>query len=392
MRLIYLDHNASSPPPPAVLQAVARALVDDWANPSSGHAPGQAARRLLVQSRAQVADLVGCRPAELVFTSGATEANRLALDGALARGATQGRRRLLVSAIEHPGLLAHARLLSDQGLAVERLPVRPDGRLDIDTALARLDSDVALVSVMAAHNETGVWQLDALAALAPRARALGVPLHSDATQALARGLPRFDALGVDLLSVSAHKIGGPKGVGALVVRKGLDWPAAWPGQQERGRRAGTENMPGIAGFGAAAVCAARRLAQGELDRLEGLRDRLEQGLVASLGAQPIGAAVPRLPQTTLLRVPGLHAEAALARLQAAGVAASSGAACASGHAQASHALLAMGLDAAAALEALRFSLGAGTTRDDIDAALAAAAVALGPPRGDPSIPPSRSPR
>jgi cysteine desulfurase len=366
--MIHLDHNASSPPTPAVLQAVLDALQAPAANASSAHGAGQSARRALAAARADVAALLGCQAADLVFTSGASEANAMALLGAVraAPGA-----RLVVSAIEHPGLLALARRLRGEGVAVDELPVDRRGVIDLAAAQRLIRPGVALVSVMAANNETGVLQ--PLPALASLCRDAGAWLHSDLTQALGKTTLTLD--GLDLASCSAHKIGGPQGVGALFVRRGLSWPALWPGSQERGRRGGTENAPGIAGF-AAAARAVRQTLDDDLLRMAQLRQRLEAGLVQALRAQVLGAVAPRVANTTLLRLPGVPSEAALPRLEAAGLLLSSGAACQAGRSEPSHVLRAMGLDPEAALQALRFSLGRATTAADIDEALARAVPTL----------------
>jgi cysteine desulfurase len=255
--MIDLDHNATTRPLPAVVQALVRAMESGWANPSSMHAAGQDARRAQADARARVAALLGCQPAELVFTSGATEANHQAVLGALARGRALGRTRLLLSAVEHAGLLGLAERLRREGTPVDLIPVDGQGRLDLDAAARLIGPDVALLSVMAANNETGVCH--PLAELSALARAHEVPFHVDATQAVGKSTLRFESSGADLWSCAAHKLHGPQGVGALVVRKGLAWPALIEGKQERKRRGGTENGPGIAGFAAAADAMAATL-------------------------------------------------------------------------------------------------------------------------------------
>lgn len=363
--MIYLDHNATTPVAAEAVQGMQEALERAWANPSSTHGPGQEARRLLAASRAEVASFLGCGPAEVVFTSGATESNHMAVVGALG-GA---RRRLVLSAVEHPALLALAGRMREAGYAVDLIPVDAAGRLDLDAARGLIRDDVALLSVMGANNETGVCM--PLAELSALAHAQGVPLHVDATQLAGKSALRFADSGADLWSVSAHKFNGPKGVGALVVRKGLDW--TWPqaGRQERGRRGGTENLPGIAGFAAAATRAARTLRE-DAQRMAALRDRLEVGLRAAVpGLKIYGAHAPRLPNTSCVRLGALLAERVLHALERAGVVASSGSACSAGGNQPSHVLLAMGASAPEALGGVRFSLGRDTTAAEIDAALAA---------------------
>lgn len=365
---LYFDHNATTPPAPEVVQEMLDVLQHSWANPSSTHAPGQAARRVLVDARARVATLLGCQPAELVFTSGATEANHMAVLGALAQGRAQGRTRLVLSAVEHPGLLALAARLRDAGTPVDLIPVDGQGRLDMAAAVALLGPDVALLSVMGANNETGV--LMPVAELAAFARTQGVPFHVDATQLVGKSPLRFADSGADLWSVSAHKLCGPKGVGALVLRKGLNWPALLAGRQERGRRGGTENLPGIAGFAAAADRCGRGLAT-QLPRMLALRERLEAGLQALHPAvQVLGRGAHRLPNTVCVRMGELDSERVLTRLERAGLLASSGAACSAGGTQPSHVLLAMGLSPRAARAGVRLSLGPDTGPRELDAALA----------------------
>lgn len=377
MSMIYLDHNATTPPAPEVLRAVQETAATCWANASSQHLLGQTARQRLGQARATVARFLGCKPAELVFTSGATEANHLAVHGALRRSV---RRRLLVSAVEHAGLHRLARQLAD--VRVDWMPVDGQGRLRIDGVQALLGQapggEVALVSLMAANNETGV--LMPVAEVAALAHAHGALLHVDATQWIGKLDFDFRSCGADLVSLSAHKFHGPKGVGALVVRQGLDLPAVIVGSQERGRRGGTENLPAIAGF----AVAAERLSSGEpgaarAARTAVRRDRLQQGLVRALpGTVVYGGGVPRLPNTLCLRFGPLSADCVLNRLDRLGVMASSGAACASAGSEPSHVLTAMGVPRDEALGAVRLSLGDATSDEDIDAVLHLLATDLAP--------------
>lgn len=377
MSMIYLDHNATTPPAPEVLRAVQETAAVCWANASSQHLLGQTAKQRLGQARATVARFLGCKPAELVFTSGATEANHLAVHGALARS---GRRRLLVSAVEHAGLHRLARQLAD--VRVDWMPVDAGGQLRLEAVQALLDAaprdEVALVSLMAANNETGV--LMPVAEVAALAHARGALLHVDATQWVGKLDFDFRSCGADLVSLSAHKFHGPKGVGALIVRQGLNWPPVVPGSQERGRRGGTENLPAIAGFAAAA----ERLMAGEpapqrAARIARLRDRLQQGLVRSLpGTVVYGAGAPRLPNTLCLRFGPLSADRVLNRLDRLGVMASSGAACASAGSEPSHVLTTMGVPRDEALGAVRLSLGDATTDAEVDTVLRALAVELAP--------------
>jgi cysteine desulfurase len=383
---VYLDHNATTAVCPRALDEMLDVLQHAWANPSSTHAPGQAARRVLADARARVAAFAGAQSAELVFTSGATEANHMAVRGALAAREGSLRRRVLLSAVEHPGLLALGERLRGQGIPVDRVPVDAQGRLDLDALRDLLREDVALLSVMGANNETGVLMpVDEIAALA---HAAGAWLHVDATQRLGKAPLPFAASGADLMSLSAHKIGGPKGVGALLVKKGLTLPALISGRQERGRRGGTENLPGIAGFAAACDRAAPTLAD-DVARMQALRERLEQGLMQALpGVHVHGRHAERLCNTLCLRFAELDADAVLTRLERAGIVASSGAACTAGGTEPSHVLLAMGESPMRARAGVRFSLGPDTTETDIDRTVAAAVRVLGPLlRPDPEVNP-----
>jgi len=371
---VYLDHNATTPPVAEAVAEMLEVLQRVWGNPSSTHAVGQAARRCLADARLRVAAFLDCQSSELVFTSGATEANHLALRGLLP--AAGPRRRLLLSAVEHPGLLALGRALAQQGVPVDLIPVDSQGRLDMDAARALIGDDVMLLSVMGANNETGV--LMPTHQLAELAHAHGALLHVDATQLAGKSALSFAHSGADLMSVSAHKFGGPKGVGALLVRKGLTLAPLLSGRQERQRRGGTENLPGIAGFAAACARIGATLAE-DIARMRGLRLRLERGLLHALPEVHVyGQQAERLPNTLCLRFGTLPAEQVLVRLERPGVIAASGAACSAGGTQPSHVLLAMGECDAMAKGGVRFSLGAATTAEDIERTLAAAQRALAP--------------
>lgn len=373
---VYLDHNATTPVLPEVVAEMVDVLQHVWGNPSSTHAPGQAARRTLADARARVAGFLGCQGSELVFTSGATEANHMAVLGVLAACSGSPRRRLVLSEVEHPGLLALARRLAAQGVPVDLIPVDSEGRLDLAAARELVRGDVALVSVMAANNETGV--LMPVAELAELAHAQGARLHVDATQVAGKVPLCFAAGGADLMAVSAHKFGGPKGVGALLVKKGVPLQPLLPGRQERQRRGGTENLPGIVGFAAACQGAAAGLPV-DVPRMLALRLRLEQGLLRALPAAHLyGARAERLPNTACLRVGELDAEPVLHALERAGIVAASGAACSAGGTQPSHVLLAMGESPARARGGVRFSLGRTTSTEDIDRTVATAARVLAP--------------
>jgi cysteine desulfurase len=380
---IYLDHNATTAPTPEVVEAVTHALSQVWANASSSHPMGQLARQALAQARAQVARFLGCKPAEVVFTSGATEANHIALRGALARDAAAGKPRshLVLSRAEHAGVRKFAATLAGQH-DVSWIGLRPDGTLDLAAARALLTAGttpISLVSVMAANNETGV--LMPIAELAELVHAQGALLHVDATQLVGKLPFDFATSGADLVSVSAHKFHGPKGVGALLVRQGLSWPALMPGSQERGRRGGTENLPGIVGFGVAAEQLSQDTEawQASIKAQAALRDRLEAGLQTALpGTVVFGTNAPRLPNTSYLRFGGVHADVVLTRLERLGVMASSGAACSAGGNEPSPVLLAMGVAPEEALCAVRLTLGSQTRADEIDSVLKRLSAELAP--------------
>lgn len=350
---IYLDHNAGAPLRPAARDAMVAAM-DVVANPSSAHREGARARALLEEARASVAALVGAIPAEIVFTSGATEANDLAVRGALPAGG-----RLVVAATEHASVLAVARALGADGVGVTELPVDASGRVAATTL-----AGPALASIGLANGEVGT--LAPIAELAA-CRARNVVLHTDAAQAVGRVPVDVRDLGVDLLSLSSHKLGGPAGVGALWVRRGVTLrPCLLGGPQERARRAGTENLLGIVGFGAA--CRDVLADAAAPARLAALTDRLWDGLRTRVaGIVRLGPADgPRLPNTLNVRIPGCSGESLLMLLDLAGVAASLGSACSAGAPEPSHVLAAMGLDRETARNGLRLSLGHTTTAAQID--------------------------
>ncbi len=371
--MIYLDHNASTPVRSEVADAMREALVSLPANPSSMHREGQRARAAIERARAQVAALVNARPAELVFTSGGTEGDHAAVVGAAWARETRGR-RIAISAVEHHAVHGAAAVLERLGWAVSHLPVDADGRVAPE-ALDALPADCTVVAVMLANNETGVVQ--PIQALAARARAHDLRLHCDAVQAAGKIAVDAAALGADYLVLSAHKLGGPKGIGALVVREGAPYEPLFRGSgHERGRRGGTENLPGIVGFGVAAELAARELAA-EGTRLTALRERFEAGL-ATLAPDLVvhGARVRRLPNTVNASFPGARSDHLLMALDARGVEVSAGAACASGAVEPSPVLSAMAVPRELAVCALRFSLGRTTTAAEIEQALAVIADAL----------------
>ena len=364
---VYLDWNATTPLRPEARQAMAAAW-DLSGNPSSVHAEGRLARRLVEDARAAVAGALSALPRDVVFTSGGTEANALALTPGLRRGSAPPAQRLVVSAIEHASVLAGGRFPRE---AISMVGVTRSGLLDLDrlrTALA--DGPPALVSIMLANNETGAIQ--PVREAAEIVHAAGGLLHVDAIQAFAKIPFDIKAIEADLVTLSAHKIGGPKGVGALVLAEGLlgPDPLLRGGGQERGHRAGTENVAGIAGFGAA-VRAAMAGLEGDAIRLESLRDQLEGGLRQIPGVIVFSDDAPRLPNTTLFTAPGLKAETAVIGFDLAGIAVSSGSACSSGKVQPSHVLEAMGTGPELAKGAVRLSLGWSTSTADIDRCLQA---------------------
>lgn len=357
---LYLDHNATTPMRPEAVEAMLRWLGRP-ANPSSVHAVGARAKQAVDSAREQVAALIGARPSEIVFTSGATEANNLALRNAPVR-------LFLVSALEHPSVLKTAKSLAVTGHSTVVVPPEPNGRVEASAMLSAASNDPALLSLMLANNETGV--LNDVAAVGA-GRPTGSFVHTDATQAAGRVPVDVDELRVDLLSLSAHKFGGPQGVGVLYVRRGimLDSHAQTGGGQERERRGGTLNVAGIVGAGAAAMAAARAL-DTDAPRLRTIRDRFERVvLAAGLHAIVIGADSPRITNTSLIAIPGAPADAVMAGTPQ--LAMSHGSACSAGAPGPSHVLRAMHVPDALADSALRVTFGPVNTLTDADAAAAA---------------------
>ena len=364
---VYLDWNATAPLRPEAREAMAAAW-DHSGNPSSVHAEGRQARGLVEQARATIAGAVGALPRNIVFTSGGTEANALALTPGLRRGSAFPVKRLLVSAIEHASVLAGGRFQLE---TIGTVGVTSAGLLDLDRLRAMLEgASPALVSVMLANNETGAVQ--PVVEAGEIVHSAGGLLHVDAIQAFGKIPFDINVMNADLVTLSAHKIGGPKGVGALVLAEGLPGPEALlrGGGQELGRRAGTENVAGIAGFGAAAK-AAMAVLEKDAIRLRNLQSRLENGLRQTPGVMVFAEAVTRLPNTTLFTLPGLKAETAVIGFDLAGIAVSSGSACSSGKVQPSHVLEAMGFGPDLAQGAVRLSLGWSTSDADVDRCLEA---------------------
>lgn len=360
---VYFDHNATTPLDPSVLEAMLPWLTSSYGNASSRHEYGRAARRALDEARSTVASALGAHATEVVFTSGGSEANNLFLKGA---AACMKPGFLAVSAIEHPCVLKPAVQLVRQGWRLLTIGVDHGGRIDMNAFDQALAQRPAIISLMLANNETGVVQ--DITGFAARAQSAGVCFHSDAVQAFGK-LPIdfrvLNAAGVHSLTVSSHKIGGPKGAGALVLDKKFEIePQIAGGGHERGLRAGTENVAAIVGFAAACKLAAERLIEAEL-RLRSLRDRLEQGVSAS-GATVFAANSERLPNTLYFALPNIDGETLVAQLDRAGFAVASGAACSSANPESSHVLQAMGVDPYLARGAVRISLGAGNTAEQVE--------------------------
>jgi len=388
---IYLDHHATTPCDPAVVAAMLPFFAENFGNPSSrGHLLGQEAHDAVEKARAEVAALVGAEAEEIVFTSGATESDNLALRGFVG-GRHESEGHVVTSTLEHPAVLEPCRTLERRGLTVTRVEVGEDGVLDPDRVAAALRPDTVLVSVMAANNEVGTIQpVEAIGALC---RARGIVFHSDAVQALGRIPVSVQNWGVDLLSLSAHKMYGPKGVGALYVRRGRKprlrlEPQAEGGGQEKGLRSGTLNVPAIVGFGVAARLAQEALAEGEPERIRALRDRLYSGLQRSAPDLSLnGALEPRLPGNLNVSIARAEAERVLMVVGEA-VALSSGAACAEAGGKGSHVLRALGLPDERIYTALRFGIGRYNTDAEVDLAVEAVSRAVAdvrsrvaPPRG-----------
>ena len=370
MKHVYFDHNATTPVDERVLGAMLPYLREQYGNASSRHEFGTQARKAIDRAREQVAALVGVQPVQVVFVSGGTEANNLFVKGAAAYLRPS---QIAVSAIEHPCVAKPAQELARQGWKVRRLAVTSDGQTDLADVETALGEPSALVSVMLANNETGVMQ--DVAAVAERARRARAWMHTDAVQALGKIPVDFEALGVHAMTISGHKLYGPKGAGALVVDKRLELrPIINGGGHERGLRSGTENVPAIVGFGAACELAAGRIDE-LAARFSAMRALLEQGLERA-GAVIFGGRAPRIPNTSYFAFKGIDGEALVIELDKVGYAVAAGAACSSASTEPSATLLAMGVPAELARGAVRFSLGAANTMQEIDGFLAALTAAV----------------
>jgi cysteine desulfurase len=367
---IYLDHNATTPMHPAVIERMTAALRDQFGNPSSVHHFGQQAKAVLDEARTAVAALIGAEPAELVFTSGGTEGDNFAIRGVAEALEPSGKRHLIATAIEHEAVLNTLKALGRRGWRTTLLPVDQSGIVAPEALEQALAEDTALVSVMHANNEIGTIQ--PIADLARVARGRGALFHTDAVQSAGKIPVDVKALGVDLLTISAHKFYGPKGIGATWIRRGLRLlPILTGGKHERNRRAGTENVAGIVGMGVAAQQAHAKMGE-EAERLGRLRDRLEEGVLKAVpGTVVNGARQPRVANTTNISFDRVEAESLLIALDLAGFAVSTGSACSSGTLEPSHVLKAMGFPPHRTQNSIRFSLGAANRDADIDRLVAA---------------------
>ena len=362
---IYFDHNATTPVDSSAADVMMRVLRDEYGNASSVHRLGQQAKSVMDEARSAVSTLIGAEPSELVFTSGGTEADNFALRGAAEALEPTGRKHLIATSIEHEAVLVTLKALARRGWRTTLLPVGESGIVSPDALKDALTDDTAIVSVMHANNELGTIQ--PVAELAALARSKGALFHTDAVQSVAKIPINVRELGVDLLSLSAHKFNGPKGAGALWIKRGTRIvPILTGGKHERTRRAGTENVPAIAGMGVAAERGRAKLGT-EAAGVAALRDRLEREILSRIpGTVVNGAREPRVPNTTNISFDRIEAESLLIALDLEGIAVSTGAACSSGTLEPSHVLRAMGLPTHRAQNSIRFSLGAGNTDAEID--------------------------
>jgi cysteine desulfurase len=362
---VYFDYNATTPLAPEVVDTISQVSRDLFGNPSSIHHFGQQAKATIDDARSATASLINADPSEIVFVSGGTEADNFAIRGAAEALEATGRRHLIASGIEHEAVLNTLRALARRGWRTTLLTVDQTGVISPDRLREAIDADTAMVSVMHANNEIGTIQ--PVAALAAIAHEHGALMHTDAVQTAGKVQVDVRALGVDLLSLSAHKFYGPKGAGALWIKRGTRMqPTATGGKHERNRRAGTENVAAIAGLGVAAVLAARKMAP-EAARVSALRDRLEAGILRDVpGTQVNGRRDARVPNTTNISFERVEAESLLIALDLEGIAVSTGSACSSGTLEPSHVLKAMGLPSHRTQNSLRFSLGMFSTQEEVD--------------------------
>jgi len=367
MKRIYLDYAATTPTHPEVVQAMLPYFTDDFGNPSSIYSYGQEAREAIEKARAKVAGLIGARGEEIIFTGGGTEADNFALKGVAFASEGKGN-HIITTSIEHHAVLETCKFLEKRGFNITYLPVDKYGLVNPDDVKKAITNKTILISVMHANNEIGTIQpLEEIGKITHEA---GIPLHTDAVQTAGHILIDVNKLGVDLLSISAHKLYGPKGIGALYIRKGIKvTPFMHGGGQERGRRSGTENIPGIVGFGKAAEIACDEMAV-EAERLTLLRDKLIQGLLERIADTRLnGHPVKRLPNNVNISVDFVEGESMCLNLDLEGICASTGSACSSSSLEPSHVLLALGLRHEQAHGSLRFTLGKWTTEEEINRVL-----------------------
>ena len=372
MRHVYLDNNATTPVLPEVFRAMAPWFGDHFGNASSAHGPGREALAAVKNARESVGRLLGCRATEVVFTSGGTEGDNMAIFGSVSPGD-----HVVISAIEHSAVTQSCLALERMGSETTRVPPGPTGQIDPEDVRRALRPNTRLISIMLANNETGVIQrVEEIGTLAAAAR---IRFHTDAVQAAGKTAISVAKLGCDLLTISGHKLHGPKGIGALYVRRGTSLrPLSYGGRQENGRRPGTENIPGIVGLGRACELAVDHLGGGSAARVAALRDRLEAGAVSRIARTGInGNRAPRVPNTTNMYFDGVPGDALVAALDEQGIAVSRGAACHSGDGEPSSVLMAMGLSGERSRSSIRFSLGCQTVDDDISRVLETLPRAVG---------------
>jgi cysteine desulfurase len=365
MRMAYMDNNATTPVLPEVFEAMAPCFMEHFGNPSSIHGCGRDALAALKKSRESVARLLGCRATEIVFTSGGTEGDNMAIFGLVSAGD-----HIITSTIEHSAVTQACLSLQRIGCETTRVSVSHGGQVDPEDVRRALRKNTKLISIMLANNETGVIQpVEEIGKVAAEA---DVWFHTDAVQGAGKVPIDVEGIGCDLLTISGHKIHAPKGIGALYIRRGTQLrPLLYGGRQEKGRRPGTENMPGIVGLGRACEIALAGLGDGSIDRIAAWRDRLENGVVSAVyGTGISGSCSPRVPNTTNIYFDGVGGNALVLALDEKGIAVSRGAACHSGEAEPSSVLMAMGVSGERSRSSLRFSLGKQTTEDDIGCLLA----------------------
>ncbi len=363
-RLIYLDNNATTAIHPEVLEEMLPYFSEQFGNPSSIHWAGRRVKSAVEEAREQVSTLIGCDPSEVVFTSCATESNNMAIKGVAAARHARGN-HIVTTIVEHPSVITPCVYLEHQGFQVTTLEVDSEGLLDLDKLETAIGDSTILISAMYANNETGtIFPVREIGALAARK---GVCFHCDAVQAVGKIPLEWKEANIHLLSLSAHKLQGPKGIGALVIRKGTKiFPLLHGGSQERNRRAGTENVAGIVGLGKACEIATRTMATETL-RIGALRDQLERGILEKIpGVSLNGHPLKRLPNTSNLSFLDVKSDSLLFNLDLAGIAASSGSACSSGALKTSHVIKAMGIASAATVGNIRFSLGHGNSQEDVE--------------------------